>query len=335
MTGAWRIAWDRGTASVQSLGGMLGPADFVLADGRRVQPFAVGGWADDGSGEQAALPGLLRRLRGEWPCVPFGIAGQQGLPDGWRPAAVAAVDAWPHGYGSNHDWSLVSAGADSIVLRIEYPPDHPVRALQREIRGVPGRAELHIGLAIEARSAAELTLALHPILRLPAAPRQAEVAIAGAGSGRTLPFATDATSLARPDQPFASLEAVPAAAGGFLDFSRLPFESANEELLQIAASGGTVALRNLAERYVATLEYDAGLFPTVMLWIANCGRTAYPWNGAFRALGIEPARGAFDLGPAVSANPDNPWRQAGVPTTLHMAAGETISTTYRIGVAAL
>lgn len=332
MAGEWRIDWDRGTASVQALGGMLGPVEFALADGRRVQPLVVGGWAGDGTPEQAALPGLLRQMRGEWPCVPFGMEEQVALPVAWQAAPALVVDSWPHGYGSNHDWSLVSHDADGLVLVIDYPQDHPVRCLRREIRGVPGRAELDLSLRIEVRRAVELTIALHPVFRLPALPRQAELMIAGAGGGRTFPLVTDPSSQALQDQPFSSLAKVPAAAGGTLDLSRLPLEHANEELLQVAASGGHVSLRNLAERYTATLDYDALLFPTVLLWIANCGRMDYPWNGRFRALGIEPVRSAFDLGLAVSANPRNPWRGAGVPTTVTLSPDEPLSTTYRIGV---
>jgi hypothetical protein len=120
-----------------------------------------------------------------------------------------------------------------------------------------------------------------------------------------------------------------------LDFTRLPTGLRNDELLQLVAASGRVTLRNHAEGYAATLTYDPELFPTLMLWVANGGLAGYPWKGRFQALGVEPARAAFDLGQEVSALPDNPWRKAGVPTTIRLAAGEWFSTSYAIGVESL
>ncbi len=56
---AWKIGWDRGSATVTHTGAMIGPAHFQLDDGRSIQPFAVAPWADDDSAEHRALPPLL------------------------------------------------------------------------------------------------------------------------------------------------------------------------------------------------------------------------------------------------------------------------------------
>ncbi|MEQ1954635.1 hypothetical protein [Mesorhizobium sp. CN2-181] len=328
----WRVTWDCGMATVQSLGAMLGPAEFLLPDGRRIQPLAVGEWGDDDTPERAALPGLLRRLRGEWPCVPFGVPSRTDLSAAWSGGSLPSSDPWPHGYGSNHEWSLVAHDGNEIELAIEYPATHPVSSLCRSIRGVRGKAELQIDLKVEMRSSADLPLGLHPVFRLPPAAGQAEVIIEGAVGGRSFPVPLDPSSKARPDAAFVKLDAVPAIGTGTIDFSRLPLEAPNEDLLQVAATAGRVVLRNLAERYVTSLQYESGLFPTVMLWIANCGRADYPWNGRFQALGIEPACAAFDLGLEASADPTNPWRRAGIPTTVRLPAGGRLATSYSIGI---
>ena len=70
----WTIQSQFVQAQVQSLGAMLGPAWFSIG-GRTVQPFAIAPWAEDSGPEYRQLPNLLKRLRGEWACVPFGIEG--------------------------------------------------------------------------------------------------------------------------------------------------------------------------------------------------------------------------------------------------------------------
>ena len=90
--------------AIQRLGAQLGPAVFVLPDGRQVSPLHVAPWADDPGAE--ALPGILRSLRGEWPCVPYGYGT---ATDADTPARWAEVIAPPepgeeiHGHASNTD----------------------------------------------------------------------------------------------------------------------------------------------------------------------------------------------------------------------------------------
>lgn len=134
--------WDCGHGEVQSLGAMLGPVHFRLAD-REIQPFAVMPWGNDTGPEHAELPGILRRTRGEWPCVPFGApTAPDNLPDQWMPPAPAPVDDEFHGFSANNDWQLMAEIAGGLRLGIEYPPDHPISRLERVIQGVVGQPAL-------------------------------------------------------------------------------------------------------------------------------------------------------------------------------------------------
>lgn len=332
MTEAWQFSWSHGSGEVQALGGMLGPVWFDLGQARPVQPFFVAPWADEPGTE--GLPGVLRRLRGEWPCVPFGVE-RVSPPTGWSGRTTGVGDGALHGFGANNHWSLIDRGTDWIELGITYPTTHSVRGLRRRIAGRTGAAALDITLEIDAADQIDLCLALHPTFRLPAAAGAVTLEVAGFRRGLTFPELLDESGLASPGQWFDRLDRVPGRMDGYVDFARLPAVTPNEDLLQVQADAGLVHLSNHEEGWRAQVSYDAGLFPTALLWFTNQGWSAPPWSGRTRALGIEPARAAFDLGQAVSADPDNPLARAGVPTSIQLAAGETLATRYVIGLEAL
>ena len=329
------IVWDCGTAQVQRLGGMLGPVWFTLPDGRKIQPFAIAPWADDETPEHAALPGIMRRLRGEWPCVPFGApSAPGGLPESWRGAPVNSVDPEFHGHSSHHVWDVVEQGDDFVVLSIAYPDAHPIRRLTRKISGRPGAATIDCELTIEARKDVTTTIALHPVFRLADEAGQSEI-VADFKFGRVLPFDLEpGVSRLTPDAEFTDLNHVPAKTG-FLSLQRLPFEFDTEELVQLCHAGSPVRLIDHCEDYEISLQHDRYLFPSVLLWISNRGRTQYPWNGRFTALGVEPLHGAFDLGPDIGAWPENPLAKSGVSTAIKLTAGEILNTSYSISVSGL
>ena len=92
------------------------------------------------------------------------------------------------------------------------------------------------------------------------------------------------------------LDAVPMADGSLRSFSRLPLPFDTEELLLVTGHKGIARLTNRAEGYRVVIEWDPGVFPSMLLWISNRGRQYAPWSGRFLALGVEPVCAAFDLG---------------------------------------
>lgn len=327
------IRWDRGEAEVQMLGGMLGPVRFRLPNGREVQPFAIAPWSNDDSAEHDALPGLMKRLRGEWPCVPFGAPkAPDDLPKHWQPAKANRVDTEFHGFASHNLWDVIEASPGTLTVGCTYPNGHPVKSLRRRIEGVAGEASLKLTLVIEARAAVSTTLALHPVFRLPEEPGTAMLNPGPFAEGRVFPLEVEpGVSRLTPDATFSTLSAVPSVRGNMaLDRIPLPFDT--EELVQLLGVSGRAVLTSPTEGYAATLDYDPKIFPSLLIWVSNRGRTAYPWNGRFVAVGIEPVRGAFDLGPDVGSDPSNPIAAAGTPTALSLSPGEVFQTSYVLGV---
>ncbi|MBN9309279.1 hypothetical protein [Devosia sp.] len=326
------LVWQHGVVSIEAMGGMVGPTLFVLPDGRQVAPFQVAPWASEPGGD--ALPGILRRLRGEWPCVPFGSDADRAPFGGWPGSSAAAtVDAFPHGYGSNHEWRFEAGEAGRITLAIDYPEDHPVRALRRTVTPDPGVAALDFELEIDMRRDCTLPIGLHPSFRLPAKLGAMQIEVGSDVSGMTFPGPVDASSIFDQGALLEPWHDVPLRQGGRLDLRRVPLPQATEELVQLLDLPGRAAMWNTAEGYRVRLAWNPDHYPSALLWLSNRGRTFAPWNGRHLALGFEPICSAFDLGQQVSAA-DNPISRRGVATARRFAAGDRFITRYRIEVEA-
>jgi len=92
------------TFDITRTGGQLGPVKFRL--GRQiVEPFSTAPWCDK-PGADKLLP-LLRELRGDFFCAPFG--------DGpaWRGEAHP-----PHGESANATWKVLSSEPGRLVAML-------------------------------------------------------------------------------------------------------------------------------------------------------------------------------------------------------------------------
>ncbi len=331
MTQRHAIAWAHGMASVQALGGMLGPVTLLLPDGRQVSPLHVAPWFDDP--ERHAQPLILRELRGEWPCVPFGTDGPRALPEGWSATGESFDGAGvPHGHSSNAEWVFTNVEATSITLTCDYPETHPIRRLTRTISADPKAPALDITLTVEARRPCRLPIGLHPTLRLPVT-GTARLEPPAFREGRVFPLDVEpGQGLLQPGASFDGLEAVPCRDGGSLSLARLPLSDNTEELVQLIGVSGGFRLR-YPDGWTVTLDWDTAHFPSLLLWISNRGRAYAPWNSRHVALGVEPVCAAFDLGPAISTAP-NPISAGGTATARVFDPEHPFTTSYRIGVTA-
>jgi hypothetical protein len=326
------LGWKFGALTVQRHAAMLAPLTFLLPGGRQVNPMHIAPWADEAGTE--TLPGILRRLRGEWPCVPFGYAVPgDASPPGW--AAVMGPpgpDEEVHGYSSNHAWNWEAAPHGSLALSIDYPDGNPVARLERTITPDPAAPAVDLTLTIHIREACELPLGLHATFRLPEAAGEAVIEPARFRTGRTFPGTVEpGKEIFAVDRLFTSLSSVPGRDGGNLDASHVPLPMATEELLQLDDIDGSVALANTVERYRVRLTWPRQHFPSLLLWYSNLGRNQSPWDGRHLALGMEPICSPFGLGPDTARRP-NPVSTAGTPTVRAFAAGEVFTTRYRIAV---
>ena len=329
------LGWAHGALTVQRLGAMLAPVTFVLADGRQISPMHIAPWS--GEREAKALPGILRRLRGEWPCVPFGYSVPvDGWPEEWaRVMGPPAPDEEVHGHGSNHDWTWRAGGNGSLSLALAYPEASPVERIERTIRPDPSAPAIDIEFRVFVRRACRLPIGLHPVFRLPLETGAANLELSGFDEGRTYPHDVEpGASLFARNKTFFELISVPTRGGDTIDASRLPLVADTEELLQIEGVDGTAALVNHEDGYRVQLSWQKEHFPSLLLWYSNRGRKAAPWNGRHVAIGIEPICSPFGLGPA-TALAANPVAQSGIATALDFSPEEPFVTRYRIEASAL
>ena len=328
----WSIENDVVRAEVHSMGGMMGPVVFSLPGGKQVQPFCVTEWGD--KPEAAGLLPVMRHLRGDFACVPYGAPHPPaGLPAKWQELSEdepAFRDV--HGFGANHHWSLVTLREDALEIGIDYPHDHPVSRLERTVSLVKGEAVVEVGLTIHARARARISAGVHPVFALSSEPRQTSIEVAFE-SGRTfpIPFLPDAGRVV-PDAGFTALDAIPAADGSLFDASRLPLPFEAEEILQLNGTKGSLRIDRHDEGFSVIVDWNEADLPACILWLSNGGRRNPPFNGAFRALGVELAAAAFGLTSSISANPDNPIAQQGFTTSIEIAPDAPWRTSYRFKV---
>lgn len=285
------LAWDSGRAEVQRLGAMLAPVWFSAGGHPDFAPLQIAPWANEPGA--AELPGILRRLRGDWPCVPFGRTDRPpGLPDGWT--AREPGDDWGHGFASNHEWDWLDT-EDPHALALTIAPPGPIRRLTRVIEAVPYSPALLLTLVVEVGAPCTLPIALHPTLRLDAGSVRLELPPHDGVAAYPVP-AEPGVSCLVPDAAFERLSSAPCSDGGTLDLTRFPLPVDTEELLQVRAVDGPVALHYLDAGWTLQIDWDHRVLPDLMLWVSHRGRSAAPWNGRHLALGVEPVNGVFDLG---------------------------------------
>jgi hypothetical protein len=297
------LDWTHGRLTLNRLGAMLAPVVFTAPGQPDFSPMQVAPWQHEA--EAAHLTGLMRGLRGDWPCVPFGRTDRPvGLPPDWAPRTPH--DDWGHGHSAHHDWDwLPEDDPQTLALSITLPATDPIRRLTRTVRAQADSTTVELTLQIEARTPCTLPVALHPTLRLDVG--HVALTVPHRGPGLTYPVpAEPGRSRLAPDRRFERLDAVPTLDGADADLTRFPQPADSEELLQLMALDGPVEVQYRDLGWALTLDWDRGRLPDVMLWVSHRGRLAPPWSGRHLALGVEPVCGAFDLGRVASPPANHP-----------------------------
>lgn len=264
-------------------GGHLAPVQFRLKH-RWVCPYSLAPWTPE---ELAAdTPPILKVLRGDFFCLPFGA-------DETAPLI--------HGEPANARWTLAARTARSLELtldltahkgrvtkRIALNPEHRAVYQEHVIEGLRGR----------------FNYGHHAILEWPdgEAPGWVNVSPFRYGAVKPPPFNDPAAGeygILRPGARFDDLAAVPRLDGGLADLRRYPDRDGYEDLAMVVSQPGPLAWTAATfDGYVWLALKNPTDFPATLFWISNGGRHGAPWRGRHRRrLGLEEVCSHFSDGP--------------------------------------
>jgi hypothetical protein len=323
----WRLASDKVEAQVTQLGGHLGPVTFRL--GRRIiSPLATAPWLQEPLPK--GTPALLKVLRGDFFCMPFG--GNSSAYQGEKHP--------PHGETANARWSLTdSVGVHSATwtLRTKIRPGRIVKKifLREGETAIYQRHELH-GMA------GPMNLGHHAILKFPEREGSGLISTSGFAFGQVYPGTFEdpgagGYSSLKTGAHFSQLQKVARVDGGVADLSRYPARRGYEDLVMlISKTNGPFAWTAVAfprERYVWFALKDPLVLRQTVFWISNRGRHYAPWNGRHGpVMGLEEVTSHFHDGLAESAR-SNALTRRGIPTCLSLSPKKTTVINYIMAVA--
>jgi hypothetical protein len=327
---SWRLANDRVEAFLTRLGGHLAPVTFQT-DAGPVQPFAIGPWHDEPL--PAGAPGVLRPVRGDFFCAPFG-----GNAQAWRGEKHP-----PHGETAESPWRRVAAECAGDTLTTELKTTVRSGRVVKRISLRPGETNLYIRHELHGMRGA-MCLGHHAMLKFPDEPGSGRIALSPWRFAQTCPERFEDPALGgynslKVGATFRDLRRVPLAAGGTTDLTRYPARAGFEDLVMLSARTGTrfgwTAVTFPQQRYVWFALKNPAVLASTVLWHSNGGRHYAPWSGRHRGvLGLEDVTSYFHFGLAESAA-RNPVSRRGIPTVLTLDPRRPLQVPYVMGVAAI
>jgi hypothetical protein len=293
--------------AVTRRGGHLAPVRFRLGK-RWVQPYALAPWQPDGI-DAGMLP-LLKVLRGDFFCLPFG--GGKGIP--------------VHGDTANAGWELAQEGSGRLMLDMQAKnPECQVRKILSIKEGQRAVYQEHRIEGLQGR----FNFGHHAILLFPEAGEcHVNVSPFHFASVKPEAFSNPLNreyGALKTGARFAALDKVPLATGGTTDLTRYPARQGFEDLVLMASNPGDFAWTAATlDGYVWISLKDPRVLPSTLFWISNGGRHGEPWNGRhLRRLGLEEICGHYSDGLETSRK--DLLKAQGVPTTAHFRAKEAKS----------
>ncbi|WP_338286022.1 hypothetical protein [Luteolibacter sp. LG18] len=310
---SWILSNDSVELAVSRRAGHMAPVVFRTG-GREFSPYSLSPWTREESNPE--LPELLRVLRGDFFCMPFGVSKE--FP--------------PHGHPANSDWDLISQSADELRLSISGGVDGAtIEKVVSVRRGETAVYQDHIIRGWEGR----YNYGNHPILDFSGIPE-------GQGRLSVSPFRWGSVYRGVFADPsigehgvmesgalFTDLKAVPLAAGGTTDVTRYPVRSGCEDLVMMVSEPATEAQpfawsAAVMDGYVWFSLKNPADFPTTLFWLSNGGRQAEPWSSRhFGRVGIEEVYSHFFDGLEISR--EDRLAPEGIPTTREFHKDEAVS----------
>ena len=322
----WSIASAATEAFVTETGGHLAPVNFHLP-GTTVQPFAIAPWHKETLPKD--VPPILRVLRGDFFCMPF---GGNGTPFGKEAHP-------PHGETANRTWTCLGTETfeGKTTLRMRMKTRVRKATVDREISVAENQWAVYSRTVIRGAEG-PMSFGHHATLKFPDHPGSGVVTTSPIHFGQVAPLPAELPekkgySILKPGARFRRLDRVPTVTGEMADLSRYPARRGYEDIAILVSKPGRffawTAVTFSEEGYVWFALKDARVLRQTLMWMSNGGRHFPPWDGRHvNVLGLEEITSYFHYGLAESAAP-NPLSEAGFQTTamldpLHPLAINTV-----------
>lgn len=313
---SWHLYNNTVDAYVTQRGAHLGPVRYQLPNGV-FQPYHVAPWAEEDDLDPET-PEVLKVLRGDWFCLPFGLSDEPGRESG-HPL---------HGQPANETWRFVSEEIEGARTTL-------VLAMDTSIR--PGHVERRISIvenepvvyqeAIVTGMSGPMTFGTHPTLAFPSRAGSGLIALSPYDFGQVFPGEfedpeTGGVTSLQPGAHFSNLNSIPRKDGSIADVSRYPAEYGFENMLMVMANPkaetGWSAVTFPNEGYVWFSLRDPQVLTGTAIWMSNGGRPYAPWNSRNKhCLGLEDITSYWGFGVSVSSG-FNPYNQKGYRTHVDM-----------------
>ncbi len=310
---SFSLSNDSVSLHITQEGGHLAPVEFNLGE-RVVSPYALAPWQP---GEiDADLPVLLKNLRGDFLCLPFG----------------PQADGPPHGETANYSWSQISEGEGSLVLGIEASD-----VAAKVVKTVSLKSK-QTAIYYEHRISGlegDFSYGNHPILDLSAVEEgKARVSVSPFRWASVYPeyFSSPddgARQMLKIGAIFTDLSEVPLIDGGTTDLTRYPARSGTDDLVMMVSEEATPEQpfawsAVVIDGYVWFSLKNPTDFPATMFWLSNGGRSAAPWTGRHTArLGIEDVCSHFC--DSVDISRKDLLRNLAIPTTRKFSKNDPVT----------
>ena len=309
---------------IASLGGHLWPVKFRMGS-RWVAPLSAAPWA----AEKPSVPNILKVLRGDFFCMPFG--GNETVYCGERHP--------PHGETANRKWKR-EPSPDSSALHFSLRTKLRQGRVDKFLHLVDGHPAIYQRHVISGLSGC-MPVGYHAMLMLPSQ---------GCACISTSPFVHGQVfpgdfenpvqggySCLQKGAQFTSIRQVPRADGGMADLSIYPAREGFEDLVMLVSDStlpfAWTAAVVASEGWVWFSLKDPRVLRSTVFWMSNGGRHYPPWNGRHRrVIGLEEVTAFFHLGQAESALP-NSLNKNGIPTCVEFQPNRATAINNIIAVA--
>ncbi len=312
---AWGLSNGETEIALTVTGGQMAPVRFFADSENPVEPYYISPWQEES--EPVDGPGVLKSLRGDFFCMPFG--GDNAHAGEVHP---------PHGEVSGENWSFVDGSADrDRESHIELELETKVRPgkVSKRIALRRGHSTIYISHKIEGFSG-PVTLGHHAIMPgdrthyLSTPPL-----ITGLTDTAPPPSSSGEYFSADPGQFFERLSDVPTIwkDPSTADYSVFPSRDGFVDILQVfpeLPEEGKPMWFTAAVPSHGYLWYSLkspGILPSTVIWQENHGRHGAPWNGRNSCVGIEEVLGFLASGLGVSAV-ENSLTKRGLRTSMEL-----------------